>query len=48
MISLVEGDKLNKELIKQPVALIYFDVRQGCFNYNKAYTARMKKELTSN
>lgn len=48
MISLVEGDKLNKELIKQPVALIYFDVRQGCFNYNKAYMARMKKELASN
>lgn len=48
MISLVESDKLNKDLIDYPVALIYFDIRKGCFDYNKAYTARMKKELASN
>ena len=48
MVSLVESDKLNKDLIDHPVALIYFDVRKDCFDYNKAYTAKMKKELASN
>lgn len=36
---------LNKEAIDLPIAIIHFDTKKHCFNYDKEYTASIKKEL---
>lgn len=49
--SLIESsgsEKLNKELLDFPIAIIYFDPKKECFNYDREYTSRIKKELAVN
>jgi hypothetical protein len=36
---------LNREAMDLPIAIIHFDTKKRCFNYNKEYTASIKKEL---
>lgn len=36
---------LNKEATDLPIAIIHFDTKKNCFNYNKEYTATIKREL---
>lgn len=36
---------LNREAMDLPIAIIHFDNKKRCFNYNKEYTASIKKEL---
>jgi hypothetical protein len=38
----------NKEVSDFPIAIIYFDQKKDCFDYNKEYTSRIKKELAMN
>jgi hypothetical protein len=39
------SEKLNKEVLDMPIAMIYFDVKKGCFYYSKAYTSNIKRSL---
>lgn len=39
------SEKLNKEYPDVPIALIYFDHRKDCFQHNKIYTSKIKKEI---
>jgi hypothetical protein len=43
-----EAEKLNKDYLDFPIALIYFDVRKDCFVFDKEYTSRLKKEIAVN
>jgi hypothetical protein len=38
----------TKEVSDFPIAIIYFDQKKDCFDYNKEYTSRIKKELAMN
>jgi len=40
-----ELEKLDKEFLDFPIALIYFDTKKECFVYDKEYTSRIKKEV---
>ncbi|MBL7933184.1 MAG: hypothetical protein JNL60_14865 [Bacteroidia bacterium] len=42
-----QTDALNKEILSQPIALVYFDQKKDCFVYDKEYTSRLKKEIVS-
>jgi hypothetical protein len=42
------AEKLNKDFLDFPIALIYFDPKKECFDYNREYTSRIKKELAMN
>lgn len=45
LITETEAKKLDQDAIDFPVALIYFDPDDQAFNYNKKYTASLKKQL---
>jgi hypothetical protein len=45
LIKTSELEKLNKEFLDFPIALIYFDPKKDCFVYDKEYTTRLKKEI---
>jgi hypothetical protein len=38
-------DKLNKEYLYFPIALIFYDAKKDCFVYDKEYTSKIKKEI---
>lgn len=42
------SEKMNKNYIDFPIALVYFDNRKDCFVYDKSYTAKLKKEIAMN
>lgn len=48
LIESTGSEKLNKEFLDVPIAIIYFDPKKECFDYNKEYTSRIKKELAVN
>jgi hypothetical protein len=37
--------RLNKDVAEMPVAILYFDARHDRFDYNKAYTSNIKREM---
>lgn len=39
------SEKVNKDSPDVPIALIYFDNRKDCFQHNKVYTSKIKKEI---
>lgn len=39
------SEKLNKEYLDAPIALIYYDSRKDCFQHNKIYASKIKKEI---
>lgn len=39
------AQRLNKDMLDFPVAIIYFDYEHNCFSYNKEYSAYVKREL---
>lgn len=39
------AEKLNKDILDFPVAIIHFDYEADSFSYNKEYSAYIKKEL---
>lgn len=39
------SEKLNKDSLDAPIALIYYDNRKDCFQHNKIYTSKIKKEI---
>jgi hypothetical protein len=41
-------EKVKKELLDFPIAIIYFDAKKECFDYNKEYTSKLKRELAMN
>jgi hypothetical protein len=41
----VASQRLNKDLLDFPIALIYFDAKKDCFDYNREYTSKIKKDL---
>lgn len=45
LIKTSDSEKLNKEFLDFPIALIYFDVKKDSFVYDKEYTSRIKKEI---
>ncbi|PBQ31125.1 hypothetical protein CNR22_04885 [Sphingobacteriaceae bacterium] len=40
-----EAEKMNKEFLDLPIALIYFDTKKDCFIYDREYTSKVKKEV---
>lgn len=45
LIKKSDADKLNKEYLDFPIALIFFDAKKECFVYDKEYTSKIKKEI---
>jgi len=45
LLKTADSEKLNKEFLDFPIALIYFDHKKDCFVYDKEYTHRIKKEI---
>ena len=45
LIKTEEAEKLNKEFLDLPIALIYYEIKNDCFIYDKEYTSRIKKEV---
>ncbi len=45
LMTIEECEKLNKEFLDFPIALIYFDHKKDYFVYDKEYTHRIKKEI---
>lgn len=45
LIKTEDSQKLNKEFLDFPIALVYFDPKKECFIYDKEYTTRIKKEI---
>lgn len=45
LIDVKQSEKVNKDLADFPIAIIYFNDRKECFDYNRKYTASLKKEL---
>jgi hypothetical protein len=41
-------ERLNKDMLDFPVAIIHFDYEADCFSYNKEYSAFIKRELYNN
>jgi hypothetical protein len=41
----VLSKRLNQDVIDFPVAIIHFDYENNCFDYDKEYTTKIKKEL---
>jgi hypothetical protein len=40
-----KSDNINKDMADFPIAIIYFNDKKDCFDYNKKYTSSMKKDL---
>ncbi len=45
LMTIDEGNRLNKEALDLPIAIIYFNERQEVFQYNREYTAKIKREI---
>ena len=45
LIEQANSEKLNKDFLDFPIALIYFDNRKDSFVYDKEYTSKIKKEI---
>lgn len=43
LVTMDPGLKFNEELRETPIAIVYYDTRHNKFNYNKAYTSRIKR-----
>ena len=41
------ASRLNSDALDFPVAIIYFDNEEDCFNYSREYTSALKRELYS-
>lgn len=47
LIETSETEKLNRNYLNAPIALIYYDHRKDCFQHNKIYSSKIKKEIAS-
>jgi hypothetical protein len=45
LVEQANSEKLNKDFLDFPIALIYFDNRKDDFVYDKEYTTKIKKEI---
>jgi hypothetical protein len=45
LMSEMASEKLNKEYLDLPIAMVFFNEKKGCFYYSKEYTSNLKKTL---